>query len=289
MLKIIYLISLCFSFLLSQNLNYAVSDRHAFTLPKGKLQIESSYLKVNDTIDILNIRDSQGDTPLGDMDGYDIALRYGLRDDDSIFISYNWWRLEYSGTLLKNKKIDIFNRYNIVTNRYGVLNSLSIDVGYTKDSADTTLYSNLNSNSYYSRILIAKKISSNALLDLYLGYKKIDIKGNLSLTSLDRDEDNINMGFVYTLQSSEYIYEFNYEYNRLFRESSVSHIDYNHIIDASISKVVNSNLLLYVGWRVMSQQFNTDIPYLYNSSTKDEFDKKYGFAKVGIVYSFRGL
>jgi hypothetical protein len=197
--------------------------------------------------------------------------------------------LEYSGTLLKNKKIDIFNRYNIVTNRYGVLNSLSIDVGYTKDSADTTLYSNLNSNSYYSRILIAKKISSNALLDLYLGYKKIDIKGNLSLTSLDRDEDNINMGFVYTLQSSEYIYEFNYEYNRLFRESSVSHIDYNHIIDASISKVVNSNLLLYVGWRVMSQQFNTDIPYLYNSSTKDEFDKKYGFAKVGIVYSFRGL
>jgi len=160
MFKILFLIPLCFSFLLSQNLNYAVSDKHSFTLPKGKLQIKSSYLKVNDTIDILNIRDSQGDTPLGSMDGYDIALRYGITQDDSIFVAYDQWNIEYSGAILKNRKVDIFNRYNLVSNRYGFFNSLSFDVGYTKDSADTTLYSNLNSSCQVSpRCTISKTIS----------------------------------------------------------------------------------------------------------------------------------
>ncbi|MNN81568.1 hypothetical protein D3C81_1984060 [compost metagenome] len=36
----------------------------------------------------------------------------------------------------------------------------------------------------------------------------------------------------------------------------------------------------------MLHQFNGVIPYLYNKYTKNKYDKKYGYAKVGFVYNF---
>jgi hypothetical protein len=345
--------------LFGQSINYAVSDKHSFVLPKGKLELKSAYLKMNDTLDILNIKDSVVGTSTtlrtsGDMDGYDLELRYGLTKKDTIIINYQSWDIDYSEALLQNRRLELINRYNIYTNNYSFFNSLSIDIGYKRDSSDSldfkkdnsinslikkikpnsdiyledgdihygdstfTIYDNvgnkiypyisienLSSTSYMARLLLSKKISYHSLFDIYVAYRDIKITTGINIYPkvsmidnilnghdmpiLDRDEKNLDIGFSYTIESDKYIYEIDYQYTKIFRDSETSYIDYNHVLDASISKKVTKSLLLYIGGRLMLEQFNTDIPYLYNKYTKASFDKKYGFAKFGMVYSFRGI
>ena len=345
---------------MAENLNYAALNKHAFVLPKGKLEVKSAYLMVNDTIDVLNIKEQElGNLSkfgsIGDMDGLDLELRYGLTQKDSVFVNYQQWNVDYAGSTLKNSKIDLLNRYNLIDKKHGLFNALSFDIGFIKDSSnplniqndsflnsliqkirpntnisfndgsivsgDTTLtlydenwnkkypylsIANLESTSYYARILLGKKISTKSIIDFYIGYKVTDIKTKIEfypkdnsfinglisefdVPNLNRKEKSLNLGFVYTTQINSYLLEFNYEYNKIYRDNDVSYEDNNHIIDASISKVINKNFLVYVGGKLMLQQFNTDIPYLYNKYTKTQFDKKYGFAKFGMVYSFRGF
>jgi len=357
--SIILFIFIFCNFLFAQNINYAVSDKHSFTLPKGKLEIKSAYLKMNDTIDVLNIKksvvgSSSTLSSSGDMDGYDLELRYGLNSKDTWLLNYQTWNVQYSGSVLKNKRVEAINRYNLYNNDYSFFNSLSFDVGYRRDSSDPldiknddtinslikkikptstisvdngTIHSgdstfslydktgnimptyisieNMSSRSYMLRLFLAKKISPYAIFDFYVAIKDIKITtsvgiypkssltdsllGDFKMPILDRDERNLDIGFVYTIEKNDYIYELNYQYTKIFRDADVSYVDYNNIIDASIAKKISKSLLIYVGARLMLEQFNTDIPYLYNKYTKTSFDKKYGFAKIGIVYSFRGL
>lgn len=343
--------------LFSQNINYGVLNKHAFVLPKDKVEIKSAYLKVNDTIDVLNIKEkelgslSSLGSSIGDMNGYDFEVRYGITSKDSLFVNYKRYNVEYSDTTLKNDKINIFNRHNLSSNNYSFINSLYVDVGYTQDSSspiaisnesllnsmikkirpsssislkdgtivsgDTTLslydkdynkihpyiaIENLASKSYYTRVLFGKKISDYSFLDIYFGYLTSDIKTKIvfkpndikALNSfissytknLDRDEQSANVGFVYIGQFDKNIFEFNYEYTKIFRDSSVSGIDYSHSIESTISRVIDKNLLFYLGGKLMMQQFNSEIPYLYNKYTASQFDKKYGYAQIGILYSF---
>ncbi|MEA3353047.1 MAG: hypothetical protein U9Q33_04425, partial [Campylobacterota bacterium] len=85
---------------------------------------------------------------------------------------------------------------------------------------------------------------------------------------------------------NDYILEFNYEYNKLFRDKKLEYMNKNNIINMFLSKKISDNVLVYLGGRAMFQQFNTDIPYLYNQYSQTQFDKKYGFAQLGLIYSF---
>jgi len=334
------------------NLNYAVLDKHSLVLPENKIQVRASYLKVNDTIDFLDIKESElGDNyadsfgSIGDMDGYDFNLRYGLSSKDSIFLNYQRWNVDYGDSTLNNNKIDIYNRFNIYK-------TISFDIGFTQDKANpitiksdimlnsminkikpnsgikiengsiiqsdgsiTTLIENgkevapyisiedLESNSYYTRLLFGYSIAKNSFLDFYLGYKFNDIKtdisiypknnedfnkeiSDLNIPNLNRTETVGTLGISYTFQLKKSIYEFNYEYNKIFRDDDLSYVNQSHILNITVAKEITNQFLLYVGGKVMFEQFNTDLPYLYNKYTQTQFDKKYGFAKVGIVYSF---
>jgi len=151
--------------------------------------------------------------------------------------------------------------------------------------------------------LLGKIFSEHSILDFYLGFKYTKITTGISfypnknsfindslksykIPNMNRDEKNINIGFSYLLEKYDFIYEFNYEYDKMFRDSDISYIDYNHIVNASIGMKVMKNALVYIGGRLMMEQFNSDIPYLYNRYTKTQFDHKYGFAKIGFVYRF---
>ncbi|MEA3316021.1 MAG: hypothetical protein U9Q30_09215 [Campylobacterota bacterium] len=333
-------------------LNYAVLDKHSSVLPENKIQIRTSYLKVNDTIDFLDIKESElgsyGDSfdTIGDMDGYDFNLRYGLSSKNSIFINYQRWNVDYGDSTLNNNKIDIYNRFNIYK-------TISFDIGYIQDKANPITIKNdkmlnsminkikpnsgikidngsiieddgtittindsngnqlspyisiedLQSSSYYTRLLFGYNISRSSFLDFYLGYRYNDIKTKIfiypktnadfnskieefNIPNLNRDETVVTLGATYTLQLKRNIYEFNYEYNKVFRDDELSYANISHILNITIAKEIRDKLLLYIGGKVMFQQFNTDLPYLYNKYTQTQFDKKYGFAKVGVVYSF---
>jgi len=329
-------------------------------MKKDALEIKSAYLKVNDTLDVLNLKEKiLGDVSkygsIGDLDGYDFALRYGVTSKNTVILNYQRWNIAYGDSTLQNKKLEFINKYNLFYNPYSFFNAFTIDVGYTQDSSvpllitsdaslnaliqkikpgtstklnngtiskgdsTFTLYDrvgnlikpylsieNLKSESYLARVLLGKKLSSNALIDLYLGVKMINIKsavafypddnalvnklaGDFKSPNLNRSEKTMELGFIYTHKVDKMIYEFNYEYTKIFRDADVSYTDKNSIVNFIVAREITKDALIYVGGKLMMQQFNTDIPYLYNKYTKTKFDKKYGFASFGAVYRFWGF
>jgi len=353
-LKSIFVITSLMSCLYGSENSYAVSNKHSFALPKNSFEIKASYLKVNDTIDVLNLKEKKFKSlgSIGDMDGYSLALRYGLSNKDSIFVSGQRWNVDYGDSTLKNNKINLFNRYLLLHNPDAFFNNLSIDVGFSQDSANDIVISNdrslnalikkikpdgtnhfndgsivsgdttitlydkngnkiyphisigdLSDRSYYARLLVGKTFSKDSILDFYIGCKYTTITTKISFypnnsfingliknykfPNMNRNEKNINVGFSYLLQKYGFVGELNYEYNRMLRDSDVSYLDYNHIFNASLGRKIGKNTLIYIGGRLMMEQFNSDIPYLYNRYTKTQFDHKYGFAKIGLIYKFK--
>ena len=352
MIKKIIVVLVLSNFLLANTLNYALSNKHSFVLPKGSLELTSSYLKVNDTLDIFNVKEKElGNLArfgaIGDMDGFELGARYGLTKKDSIFVNYQQWNVDYAGSVLKNSRFEFFNRYNLLNTPYSFFQALSFDVGYINNSADnldvkneamlnsmlkkikpnsgfsfkngsivadgTTItlqespffsIEDMQSDSYYVRLLLGRKMSSHSVFDIYATYEYSDIKtkldfspkdnifinqiaGNFNLPVLDRDEKKMHLGFNYTLENSNIIYDFNYEFSKIYRDDSLSVEDTNHVFDVSVSRILNKNWIIFVGGKLMLNQFNTDLPYLYNKYTQTQFDKKYGFAKIGLIYKFK--
>jgi len=160
----------------------------------------------------------------------------------------------------------------------------------------------LSSQTYYTRLLIGKKMTSS-ILSAYIGYRYTDITTSIAFypdntlirnilknkipPSLNRSETDLELGFSYLLQTSPFIYEIKYEYHQIFRDKTVSYLNQSHTLDANIALPISRNTLLYLGGRLMMEQFNSDIPYLYNRYTKTQFDHKYGFAKFGFIYRFK--
>ena len=359
MKKIYLLLFVMIKSLSAENSSYAFLNKHSQTLNQGDLQFKTGYLKVNDTIDVFNIKEKElgalsSISSIGDMSGYDLELRYGITEHDSIFINYQRWNVEYGGSVLPNNKIEILNRFNFVDSSSSFINSFSFDVGFINDFSeninvteeailnpllhkikpnssfslqngdivmgDTTfsLYDksgtkvtpyvaieDLDSKSYYGRLWMGKSFSHTAV-DLYATVKYTTITSKFALKpddnallnkvlpkytvpDLNRNEMVYNIGTSVISQWGDFIFEFNYEYNYIDRGSELSYAENNHIIEAAISYIVQNNFVVYLGGKAMSSQFNTDIPYLYNTYTQTQYDKKYGFAQVGLIYSFKGF
>jgi hypothetical protein len=353
--------------LFAKNIEYAKHDLHTLTPPKDSFSVSLEYVLLNDTVDLLNLKSKELSGvknlgSIGDIDGYNIGLRYAIRDD--LMVSYNLTQtnLEYLSDTMKNLKHDIYLRYNLFQDNLSFFNSgLSVDVGYIRNSLNDFylrdknainemikrvlpnenakllesdgitpfpnepfprakgFYASFNNtitkldenpyismtktydDSFYTRFLTGF-YSNNQITDFYIGYKYSSIKNTISTTKqiidlaknegynlhkvLDRNEGMAFFGFNYSYDSGSFIYEFNYEYDRFFRDADLGYINYNHIINANISYVLNKNTLLSLGGKIMYRQFNGEIPYLYNEYTQSTFDHKYGYARFGLIYRF---
>ena len=145
-----YLIFLIFFtvYIFARSINYGVLNNQSFLMNKG-FSLKASYLRVNDDLDFLNIRESElgtlskYGTTIGDMSGYEAEIKIGLTGKDSLFLNFQEWNIDYGGSKLTNHKFEIFNRFNLVSNRHSYINSLSFDVGFIRDSADRVDISNI--------------------------------------------------------------------------------------------------------------------------------------------------
>jgi len=152
------------SSLFSAGLDYAVSNKHSFVLPKNALEIKASYLKVNDTIDIFNLKEKQFKSlgSIGNMDGYSLEFRYGLSSKDSIFVSAQRWNVDYGDSILKNNKYNLFNRYLLIHNPDAFLNNFSVDIGFSQNRGNGIMVSSdkaLNA--------LIKKIKPNSSISFF--------------------------------------------------------------------------------------------------------------------------
>jgi hypothetical protein len=190
------------------------------------------------------------------------------------------------------------------------------DGAITTSSAKLTLYDkygekiepavtidSLNSSSPYFRLNFEKKLSSRSLFNIYFGGRWTDISSELGfypdirdminigfdIPSLNRSEYAIESGIDFVWDIEGYIAEFSYGYSHIYRERPLKRESGSHSIGLTLLKPLSKELLLYGGGEIFFQQFNSEIPYLYNRYTETQFDKKYGFAKVGLIYRLRGL
>lgn len=155
--------------------------------------------------------------------------------------------------------------------------------------------------SYYIRALTGF-YNDSSTSNFYVGYKETAIKNKISTTPeilllaqaagynlnqvLDRDEKMLFLGFNHSISSGDFIYEFNYEYERFLRTTGLDYINFNHVINASISYLLRKDTLASVGMKYLHRQFNGEIPYLYNTYTQTTFDHKYGYATFSLQYNF---
>ncbi len=126
----------------------------------------------------------------------------------------------------------------------------------------------------------------SSVLDIYLGLKHTSINSKLDSLSYDRTEFALNGGFQYTIELGSFLIETGYEYIRLFNRDVTNKNKNNHVFNLTLSKALSNRLLLFIGSKFYSHQYNGVIPYLYNEKTKNEFSQKFGYATFGFVYNF---
>lgn len=135
-------------------------------------------------------------------------------------------------------------------------------------------------------------------IDIYAGFYHSQIKSQIdtniyykgetlhSIQNLDRTEQKIALGVNYSAFVGKWAMDAGYEYNYFLRDARLDYINHNHKIEINIGYEIMKNLKFFVGGKAMTNQFNGEIPYLYNKYTQTSFDHKYGWAKTGLVYSF---
>jgi len=134
-----------FSF--ATDLRYALHQNHAYSMPKNKTLITAEYQKLNNTIDVLKLKEQElGSSAakygaIGDLTGYKFGITYGMLDKLTLNANIAKQDIEYGAGTLTNKRFETFARYNFYQNFFAQ-RALSIDIGMITDKADDLSYSN---------------------------------------------------------------------------------------------------------------------------------------------------
>ena len=166
MRKIVLLFFIIINLYAQYNINYAKNPYHAFLPKKGTFQLLFDYKKMNDAIDIFNIKKQElgknieNFASIGDMDGGELEFRYTFLKNLMIDISLGYEKIGIGDENLKNIDVDGFIRYNINQNPYSFINSLSFDMGIKTDRGQDVIYTNLNTlKNMVKKITNANKVS----------------------------------------------------------------------------------------------------------------------------------
>jgi len=157
--------------------------------------------------------------------------------------------------------------------------------------------------SFYLRAILSKK-TKDALYDIYLGYKYTKIKYTLDSSLAYEDSlvqalidspititENRNDGMLFAgvemVQDYDWVFfELSYRYNYMLRNSELQETNSNHIVESNVIFPVTNKFALYLGGKIMTNQFNGEVPYLYTEYSQSSFDHMYGYANTGILLRY---
>jgi len=210
---------LLFSQLYGGDIIYNKNSIHAF-LPKAKeIQFDLSLEKINDTIDVFNIKKSElgsnSDTSLGDMDGFGIDMGYTFSDKIYLNFGYNQKDLKYSDTTLTNKNINLYLRYQLYRDKNS---AFAIDGGYSNNRANDIYIYNLSTiNGRLKKIvgdnrdISINEIEANKYRVVYTasdGSKKsIDLDNKPFVAIKDTKDSSLYTRAIYSYQNNNWLYD----------------------------------------------------------------------------------
>jgi hypothetical protein len=338
----------------------------ALTLPKKRLEISLGYLRIDDTIDIFDFRESAFSSgskasrfgALGDMTGFELLVNYGLFDKTTLQSAFASRDIDYGFSSLDVGSYNFSVKQNINNKAHDMFPFLALDAGIRGNTADDQIARDEDeinaiidrfftkdidvriNSSYvwfdketengsvsYGVPKIGKsipQISTEDAADLtayfrattgriwgrffpnfYVeyGHTKISSKIDTTLTEyipdeltgdipelpidLDRDENYLKPGISLLIKFPFWaLVHLEYSYMKLFRDSHLDFIDYNHIFEADVNFFIRKWLVLNIGGVFYERQLNGIIPFLYNEYTQTTFDHQYGRAQIGLTFIF---
>lgn len=308
--------------LFAKTIETTKNNIHAFLPENGEITVLIGGELMNSTVDIFKIKESEissnraGYSSLGDMHGLDLELGYSFLNDWYVNLKVNQKKLQYLDATLENINLDLYLRYQVYQHR---TKAIAFDVGICDNTAKDMSFNNANityvdtnnvshhadfvtlkdtyDRSAYMRAIASYKVKK-VFFDAYMGFKYTHIENmfdgslpnesNPELTlKLTRDEGMAfgGLGFRYTVHP-KFIWELNYQYNRMFRDKDLLASENNHILDLNLLFNITKKASIYLGGKIMTNQFNGEINYLYTTYTKTKFDHKYGYADGGLIFKF---
>ena len=227
----------------SEAINYKKNHLHAFLPQPQKLYLMGSFEKVNDTLDILNIKkneiskDNKNFDSVGDMEG--INLNLGYRFSDKWYLNFEWnkKKLQYSGTTLTNQKFDTYIRYQFYHNKNL---AFAIDGGFKTNIADDTYVKDL-------------KTINNALNDI-ASDKELEISGTENKHTLIYREDEGSIKTI-NLKNTPYLAIVDTEDSTFYGRAIFSFKKNKWIVDT------------YMGYSETNIQIGTDSSILHENNS----------------------
>ena len=205
---------------MTQLLLYATpQDIHAFLAKTDTFYISMGVEKVNDTLDVFNIKERELDkkrnnfTTLGDMEGLDVNMGYTFNKQWYLHINLNQKKLNYLGSKLTTKKIDSYLRYQFYhSNNW----AFSVDLGYAMNQANDTSMDSVEAiNDVLEDILPNKEIElkdkNNQQTLFYRGedrsIKTVELKNKANV----KVEDTYDKGFytraILSLKQKKWLFD----------------------------------------------------------------------------------
>ncbi len=280
------------TFLFAKDIASTTDNIRAFVLPKDAITVHGNFTQANSGLDVLNLNEKPASSDIysaiGNSAGLDLGIAYGLHKHISLYYDFEALNINYAGEKLKNRKNELFARINFYDNPRNSFDDFSMDIGYIHNSSKelNPQLSDLSDNAYYFRLLLGSRFNAS-LLNLYTGFKYTSIDTTLFKKDISRNEKALTLGISHTMEFSKYVIDSKYEYIRLFdRDGGLSENKSNQIFNINLARIINENLLVFIGTTLMTNQYNGIIPYLYNTQTQSAFDKKYNYLKLGFVYNF---
>lgn len=178
------------------HIDYAKNELHTLTPKKGNLSLELNILMMNDTIDLLNIKEQEFGSNtdfnnIGDLKGYDLAIRYSILDDLMVSARYSKQEIQYSSSWLENTHLDLYTRYNFIQNSSSLFNSgFSMDFGYVSNTLkDFYIRDTDTLNKAIAKYNIPGTITQNPVGTLYTPPGKAPIILQAPYMSIENTQD----------------------------------------------------------------------------------------------------
>lgn len=298
------------------------NDISAFLPQNGEISVLIGGELVNDTIDILNVKESEvsrsrsGYNSLGDMKGLKLEIGYSFLDNWYANFKVNHKELKYMDDTLENLNIEMYLRHQAYRQKNTVI---ALDIGVSTNIAKDMSFNSANmtyvdgdgvsrhsdyvrledtfDRSVYTRGIISYDIEKVSV-DAYAGFKYTLIENAFDGSpvgqnnpehklKLTRDEGMVFVGFGFRhALNTFFTWELGYKYQRMLRHSHLKTSQNNHIMDLTFLFSMTKNVTMFVGGKMMTNQFNGEINYLYTTYTKHKFEHKYGYADAGFIFKF---
>lgn len=272
----------------AEEIIYKKSNIHAFIPEKNRLQTFGTFQKVNDDIDVFNIKESEFSSntenfdSLGDMEGIDLNFGYAFTDNFYLNLTLNRKDIQYSNTVLVNNNLDIYLRYQFYKEENM---ALAVDGGYAFNKAKNTYMRDLKTINKGLRNIITDKDISVAETDgnyrlVYkdkeAGTQNLNLKNKPYIAIIDTKDESFYTRVISSFKRENWLFDAYVGYSEMRitnkTDSSIIHEENPFLEEAlkdiSLSdKEKRTDTMFFVGLGVthqISHLWFAELNYQYN-------------------------